>query len=256
VENKSRHIRILWRNPVRRKKLKFNKLPVFLLSLALGIASTAANATVVTVFGAPAPGLVNFNNTVTAAGGTALHDNWANLSGGLSVVRPDYTITRNNGAAIAPTSYGTLSGEVININPAGGPGAASLGSGITMTFNTGINAIGFEVGDWGTCCQPSALYISFNGGTPIQVGMSNVVGDVFFNNKPEVFVGAFDDTNTFTSVQFWGDGVGELLVVGGTVHYALLDQGSLPGDVPEPATLGLLGVGMLGLMAARRRQKS
>jgi hypothetical protein len=28
-----------------------------------------------------------------------------------------------------------------------------------------------------------------------------------------------------------------------------------PGEVPEPASVGLLGLGMLGLYAARRRNK-
>jgi hypothetical protein len=228
-----------------------------LLSFALGLASTAANATIVTVFGAPAQGLTDFNNTVTAAGGTANHDNWAGLAGGgTSIGRADYTITRNNGQLINPSTYGSLSGEVIRIDPAGGPGAASIGSGIKLTFSSAINSIGFEVGDWGTCCQPSALFISFDGGAPIQVGVSTVYGDVFFDNKAEVFVGAFDDAGTFTTVQFWGDGGGEVLVAGGTVHYALLDPNTLPTDVPEPATIGLLGIGLLGVVASRRRQKN
>lgn len=192
---------------------------------------------------------------MNAAGGVARHDNLSGIADGYSVTRPDYTIRRNDGGWIVPGFYDTLSGQVVDISPSGGTGSASLGSGVTLQFGSGINAIGFEVGDWGTCCRPSALYVSFDDGDPIQVGISQVEGDVYFDGKSEVFVGAFDDTNKFSKVQFWGDGDGEYLVFGGTVSYALLDKGTLaPQDVPEPATFGLLAAGALGAFAARRRK--
>ena len=235
--------------------MKFSLIRALVLPVVLGLAATSANATIATVFGAPAAGLANFNSTVSATGGTATHDQWANLAGGTTITRADYTIKHNDGGYVSPLNYGTMSGQVIDISPAGGAGINSIGSGTTLTFSSGINAIGFEVGDWGTCCRPSALFISFDDGAPIQVGISTVPGDVYFNGRPEVFVGAFDDTSTFTKIQFWGDGAGEYLVFGGTVHYALITKGSLPPTtVPEPATLGLLGLGMLGFAVSRRRK--
>ena len=62
----------------------------------------------------------------------------------------------------------------------------------------------------------------------------------------------------FTTVQFWGDGYGEVLNFGGTIHYALLNQGSLPPTgVPEPGEWLLLcsaAALLMGYAYVKRRQ--
>lgn len=226
-----------------------NKLIVTAVATAALCAAGTANATIATVFNDIANGTAAFNSTVVAAGGTASAEQVQfNQS-----VYTDFTLSK------APTnSYGSLTGYSIDISPSGSGSNPSnyAGSGFTIQFNTAVNAIGFEVGDWGTCCQPSALFISFDDGAPIQVGLSTTYGDVFFNGTAEVFVGAFDDSGDFSKVTFWGNGVGEYLVAGGTFRYALLDQGSLPGGVPEPASWAMMIGGLAIVGASMRRRKT
>ncbi|GAA0301443.1 VPLPA-CTERM sorting domain-containing protein [Rhodovulum strictum] len=230
-----------------------------------------------TVFDGIAAGRTSFDSTVTAAGGTVVSDTWAGLSGGTSIDRGDYTITRNGGGSFWVSSYGSMSGQTVDISPArndGGWWDASgrtdpmdyYNAGVTLTFSSAINSIGFEVGDWATCCYDpvTELFISFDDGAPIKVASATTWSQGLFPSQTnpassvyEIFVAAFDDSGEFTKVSFWGNGLGEYLVFGGQVRYALLDEGSLPpiGDVPLPAS-SLLLLGGLGGIAALRRKRT
>jgi len=244
------------------------KLAGVIAAMTIG---TAANATIATVYDGVTAGVAAFDATVTGAGATVTSDIWSGMTSGVSIDRGDYTITQNDGGSGSVGTYGSLSGQVIGINPTGGgsdPRTDPLdyfGSGITFTFDSAVNAVGFEVGDWATCCHDpvTELFISFDGGAPILVGSATTFSDGLFpsqtnplNSVYEIFVAAFDDSGDFTEVSFWGNGIGEVLHAGGQLRYALLDQGSLPpSGVPSPAPLALMAVGLLGV-AWRGRKAS
>lgn len=245
-----------------------------ILAVSIGLATvfaSSAQATQYTIFDGIAAGRADFDATVVGSGATVSVDTWVAIGSGSPIDRGDYTIGRNSGGTIFPTTYGTMSGQVVDISPSGGGSSPRtdpldyIGSGVTLTFDSAVNAVGFEVGDWATCCtSPTTdLFISFDGGTPILVASASTGAEGLFPSQDgsgssvyEIFVGAFDDSGDFTSVTFWGNGIGEYLVFGGEVRYALLDRGSLPPTVPGipvPAA-GFLMVGGLSALGLMRRR--
>lgn len=195
-----------------------------------------------TFFNSIFEGRQDFDQRVVAAGGTVNQDLLSGLTDSVaSWARSGYTITSGNAQNRNVSTYAFTNISGPNGTFGGGEGigmnAAAIdpaGSGLVFTFDSPVNAFALDLEGWATCCYPSALYISFDGGTPILVGSAAVRTDnpgIAAYNQAMTFVALINDTGSFTTVAFYGAASGDAMNGGGVIRYALVPLGGLAGGL-------------------------
>lgn len=121
------------------------------------------------------------------------------------------------------------------------------GADITLTFASAVFGVGAQIQNdfYGPF---TARIMGIGGevlGTFSQQGVSNSN-----NDGSAIFIGMLSDTQNISSVVFSVDS--NDFAIG---NVSLNTQEALPGEVPEPFSVALLGLGSLGMALARRSQR-